>query len=99
MTRLMAGVLLMTITGCANVPPAEAEQVPVRGAGSCDASKAQGLVGKVRSKKLDGDALRLSGARILRWIKPGTMVTMDFRQDRLNLHLDAKDKIIRVACG
>ncbi|MEA3063808.1 MAG: hypothetical protein QOJ27_236 [Sphingomonadales bacterium] len=97
--RLVAGALLMTMTGCANVPPAEAEEVPVHGAGSCDASKAQGLIGKVRSKKLDGDALRLSGARTLRWIKPGTMVTMDFRQDRLNLHLDARRRITKVDCG
>lgn len=31
------------------------------------------------------------GARIIR---PDTMVTMDFRQDRLNLHLDQKDKVV-----
>jgi hypothetical protein len=98
-TRLLAGVMLMTMTGCANVPPAEAEEVPVRGAGSCDASKVQGLIGKARSKKLGADALRLSGARILRWIEPGTMVTMDFRQDRLNLHLDPRRRVTKVHCG
>jgi hypothetical protein len=99
MTRLMAGVLLMTISGCAPAPPAEAEEVPVRGAGSCDASKAQGLIGRAHSEQLDADALRLSGARTLRWIKPGTMVTMDYREDRLNLHLDARGRVTKVACG
>jgi hypothetical protein len=99
MKPVVAGVLLMKMSGCATTPPAEAEEVPVRGAGSCDASKAQILVGKARSKKLDAAALRLSGARLLRWIKPGTMVTMDFRQDRLNLHLDARGRVTKVACG
>jgi hypothetical protein len=98
-TRLLAGVLMMTMTGCAAVPPADAEEVPVRGAGKCDAAKAQGLIGKARSKTLGTDALRRTGARTLRWIRPGTMVTMDFREDRLNLHLDERGRVTKVNCG
>lgn len=99
MTRLMVGVLLMTMSGCATPPPAEAEEVPVRNPGSCDASKAQALIGKARSKELGADALRLAGARALRWIAPGTMVTMDYREDRLNLHVDERGRVTKVACG
>jgi Peptidase inhibitor I78 family len=99
MNRMIAGVLLMTMTGCATVPPADAQETPVRGGGQCDASKAQGLVGKARSSKLGADALRLTGAATLRWIKPGTMVTMDYREDRLNLHLDAHGQVTKVNCG
>ena len=96
----MAGaVLMMTMSGCAATPPAEAEEVPVRGAGSCDSSKAQGLLGKTRSEEVGAEALRLTGARLLRWIGPDTMVTMDYREDRLNIHLDARNKVVKVACG
>jgi hypothetical protein len=98
-TRLVAGVVMMAMAGCATVPPAEAEEVPVRGAGSCDASKAQGLVGRKSSHDLGVEALRLTGARTVRWIPKGGMVTMDFREDRVNLHLDGKGKVVRVACG
>lgn len=99
MIRLVAGALMMVVTGCAGVPPAEAEEVPVHGAGKCDASKAQQLVGKVRSKALGADALRRTGARTLRWIAPGTAVTMDFREDRLNIKLDGRNKVVAITCG
>jgi hypothetical protein len=89
----------MTMAGCASVPPAEAGEVPVRGAGSCDSSKAQGLIGRARSETVGAEALRLTGARTLRWIPTGAMVTMDYREDRLNLHLDGKGKVAKVACG
>jgi Peptidase inhibitor I78 family len=89
----------MAAAGCATVPAAEAEEVPVRGSGSCEASKAQQLIGRGRSSELGSEALRLSGARTVRWIPEGGMVTMDYREDRLNLHLDGHGKVVKVACG
>jgi hypothetical protein len=94
--RLLAVAALLG--GCSNVPPAEAD-VPVRGAGQCDAAKAHSLVGKARSEAIGTKALRLSGAARLRWIPKGRIVTMDHREDRLNLHLDARNRIVRIACG
>ena len=101
MTRMALGALLMTISGCANVPPPEDVDPPVQGetGRKCDASKAQGLVGRTRSREVGAEAMRLSGAAALRWIPEGAMVTMDYREDRVNLHLDGKGKVARVACG
>jgi len=101
MMKMALGAMLMTMAGCANVPPPEGEEVPAHGGSEreCDASKAQFLVGKERSKKLGAEAMRLTGAGALRWIGPDTMVTMDYREDRLNLHLDARNRVTRVACG
>jgi hypothetical protein len=45
------------------------------------------------------EALRLSGAGIVRWIAKGAMVTMDYRPDRLDLRLDGKGRIVKVECG
>lgn len=36
------------------------------------------------------------GTRI---ITPDTMVTMDFRQDRLNLHIDEDNKVVKQRMG
>jgi hypothetical protein len=84
----------LVAAGCAPVPPAEA------GAGrNCDSAKAQKLIGRARSAKLGREALRLSGARNLRWIAPGTMVTMDYREDRLNLRLNPAGKVTVINCG
>ena len=93
MRALAAAALLAS--GCATTaaPPAEA------GAGKCDGAKAQALVGRSRSAGTGAEALRLSGAKSLRWITPGTMVTMDYREDRLNLRVDAAGKVVKVDCG
>ena len=43
--------------------------------------------------------LRESGARALRWVPKGMMVTMDYRGDRLTVHLDAANRVERANCG
>ena len=72
---------------------------PAQGSGRCDAAKAEKLVGRAKSAKVGAQALRLSGAGTLRWIAPGTMVTMDYREDRLNLRLDRAGRVVKVDCG
>ncbi|MEN5005099.1 I78 family peptidase inhibitor [Stenotrophomonas indicatrix] len=46
-------------------------------------------------KKLVAD----SGARNARVVKPGMAVTMDFRQDRVTVLVDAQNRIERASCG
>jgi hypothetical protein len=96
--KALLGALLMTSAGCAGVPPAEAE-VPEHGGGSCDAAKAQALVGRAKSGEVGAEALRLSGASIVRWLPEGSIVTMEYREGRLNLHLDKANRIVRIVCG
>jgi len=43
--------------------------------------------------------LRASGATKIRWVPKGTMVTMDYREDRLTVYLDAARRIERASCG
>ena len=101
--RFVGGGLMMIATGCAPVPLAaeEAETYPVQGGTGriCNAAKAQPLVGRARSAKLGAEALRLSGAGTLRWLRPGDIVTMEYREDRLNIELDAKGRVKAVRCG
>jgi len=96
--KALIGAIVMMSAGCAAAPPAEDGATP-KGGGSCDAAPAQKLVGRARSAAVGGEARRLSGAAALRWIPEGTMVTMEFREDRLNIHLDAQSKIVRINCG
>jgi uncharacterized membrane protein len=96
--KLAAAAALMVMVmmaGCATA----AEEVPVRGGGHCDAARAQRLIGRARSEGVGAEALRLTGARTVRWIPKGAMVTMDYREDRVNLHLDGDGKVVKVACG
>ena len=78
-----------------------AAQTPVVGGSEqvCKADDLDDLVGKPGTSDLGAAALKRSGAKSLRWIQPGTAVTMDFRRDRLNLHLDRHNVVTRVNCG
>ncbi len=87
---------LMALGGCVAAVPVA---VPVAGGGTCDAAPVQGLVGQVLTEAMRTDALKRSGSRSLRVIPPGTAVTMDFRQDRLNIDVDAAGTVTGVKCG
>lgn len=84
---------------CAAVPPDEEQNVPVHGSGACQADAARSLVGRQASGDLGAEAMRLSGARALRWIRPGDVMTMDYREDRLNVELDSTNRVQAVRCG
>jgi hypothetical protein len=98
---LAAGLAMMTI-GCAPVPPesnSDEPAIPVGSDAVCDAVPAQSLIGQTASTALGAEALRLTGARGLRWIQPGQAVTMDYRQDRLNIELDGNNRVVALRCG
>jgi hypothetical protein len=94
------GILLTAMT-IASVPlPPPTETFPVRGGlGRCEAPKARTLVGRKRGPRVEAEARRLTGATVIRWVPKGAMVTMDHREDRLNLHLDHRGRILTVSCG
>jgi hypothetical protein len=96
MKTVVGGLLL--ITACAAVPP---EEVPeAAGSGhTCNAEGLADLVGREATGAVGTEAVRRSGSRTLRWIRPGDAVTMDYRPDRLNVHLDARNRVERFACG
>lgn len=59
----------------------------------------QALLGKAATPALVAEAQRLSGARAVRRVEPNSAVTMDYRVDRLNVHVDAQGSVERVDCG
>jgi hypothetical protein len=96
--RVLVAALALTGAACSyRTPPAESTPPPATP--DCNAAPAQGLIGRPASPALGAEAQRLSGARVWRWLRPGQIVTMEFRADRLNLRLDAQDKVERISCG
>lgn len=96
MIRLALPLALLATAGCQYDKPPETAPPPP---GKCVADSLADLTGKTRSEAVAKKALRLSGAKSIRWISPGMAVTMDYREDRLNLDLDAGGKIVRAHCG
>jgi hypothetical protein len=92
--------MMMTMAACTTAAAGGEEPIPERGTGkTCDAAKAQSLVGRVADEALGAEAMRLTGAGALRWVPQGAMVTMDYRPDRLNIHLGPRNEVTKIACG
>ncbi len=87
--------LLIALTGCAPTTAPESAAP----AGQCDAAPVQDLVGKPYDAALGSDAQTRSGSRGVRVIRPGQAVTMDYRADRLNIELNAGERVVSLRCG
>lgn len=94
MIRVTLPLILMA-TACAPVE----SMPPEHGAGHCHADAAQSLIGRKMSDEAGQKARALAGAGMVRWVRPGQAVTMDYRADRLNIMLDEKGRIARFSCG
>ncbi|GAA4759282.1 hypothetical protein GCM10023264_29950 [Sphingomonas daechungensis] len=66
--------------------------------GKCSTDKLGAFVGRDATSDTAAELVRESGAKVLRWAPKGSMLTMDFREDRLTVHLDANNKIERLDC-
>jgi len=65
----------------------------------CDAANAQSLVGRPATAELAAEAQRLSSAGAVRWLRPGQVITMEYRADRLNIEIDAQNQVVAIRCG
>lgn len=89
-----------TLTAAALAMLAACDMAPTPGPGlpdpeadTCGAARLADAIGAPISA-VDVDSLRP-----VRVIRPGQPVTMDYRFDRLNIELDAEDRVVRVTCG
>jgi hypothetical protein len=86
----------------AEPPNAVVDPVPhVADGGSmeCNPDKLDAFTGKVATEALLKQAVAESGAKNARVVKPGMAVTMDFREDRLTINVDAQNRIERIGCN
>ncbi len=66
---------------------------------TCKMDGTDQFIGQVRTDKVSAAIKRVSNAAVLRWAPPGVMLTMDYREDRVTVHLDPADKITEIRCG
>ena len=93
-------VPLLALLGACAAHQATPQPVLVGGGtATCDVAGLTDLVGKPGTSPLAAEALKRSGASRLRWLQPGTAVTMDYRRDRLDIHLSAENIVTRLTCG
>lgn len=95
MRGLVLGTAILALAGCHGGKRPARPSDPAM----CDVKRLTVLVGRPASAVAAAEALQLSGARTIRWVAPGTAVTMDYRPDRLNVQLTGSKKVKRFTCG
>ena len=81
---------LLALAACASVP---ATPIVAQPGGSCRNEALASFVGQPATQALGSQMLAASGARVLRWVAKGMVVTMEFRADRLTVYLDAANRV------
>ena len=94
-------LLSLSLAACAAAPPEQAtvDQAPAVTPGTCRNDALASFTGQPQSEELAKRILSASGARTIRWVEKDMMVTMEFREDRVTVHLDAAKRVERAVCG
>ena len=94
--RILLAFSLLPLGACTL---AQSTTVDEMGSRACrNASLAQ-FTGQTASQELGARMLVASGAKIIRWVPKGGMVTMDFSPNRLTVQLDGSNRVERASCG
>ena len=65
----------------------------------CNEQAGQWAVGQVADEALVAKVQADTQSKRVRVIKPGMMVTMDYREDRVNIEVDEDNRVTVVRCG
>ena len=93
---------LAVVAACTSQPAAsdDADASPAPGVTqACNADAARGAIGKAATPEVVEQARREAGAAIARVLRPGQVVTMEYRGDRLNVDVDEGNVVTGVRCG
>lgn len=93
---LIVGFALTMFAVAACAPIAPLPGVPT---GECSTTGLDNLVGRVATPSLISHAKRRSGASLARVLRPGQIVTMEYRNGRLNVNVDEKNRVKSFTCG
>ena len=97
--RLLAIAAVLPLAACSG-SDAPVESTPTPPAETtCNADAAASFVGQTATGDVGAAIVKATGARTLRWGPPRSAMTMDYRQDRVNVMYDDAYKITQVTCG
>ncbi len=102
--RKFSGLTLILLAACtsspATQPPtAKSPTATSPGTDPCLSATLDRYKGELATSDLGARMLATTRKTELRWVRPGMMVTMDYREDRLTVYLTAANKVERASCG
>lgn len=97
--RSLTACAMLGLAACSADAPPAAGPPPAREQPDCGAGALGSYIGTPGTDAAIAAIQSWRGDKPLRVLKPGSMMTMDYRFDRLNIELDAKGVIKTVRCG
>lgn len=93
--------MLFGLAGCAATQPLQPESPgpQIASDGACHADRVAWAVGQPSTQEVMARVWKESGAGLIRPLAPGQAATRDYKPDRINIDIDAKNLITRVYCG
>lgn len=96
-TLALALAAVPALSACATMQDGA---TPPRPAGdTCQGAPGQAYIGRTATAEVGAQLLAATRSREIRWVPPGTMVTMDYKYGRLTVSYDEAMKIVTVSCG
>jgi len=101
----VAGILAAGLAACTpsgNGPSADSTEpaaAPAPADDKCNSARVADVVGQPYDDALLARIKTAVGHDTIRPIRPGDAVTMDFREERLNVEIGADGKVVRVFCS
>ena len=86
------------LAACSTAPA----QTPIHGVTpghKCEMAGTAKFIGQPGTSATGTAIMRASHAAVLRWAPPGVMLTMDYREDRVTVHLGPDRTITQIRCG
>lgn len=96
MRRFMPALVLLSLPACTIAQSDGTSSLPE---GPCRNEALGQFVGQPASQQLGAKMMAESGARIIRWVQKGGIVTMDFSPARLTVQLDDANRVETARCG
>ncbi len=84
----------VALAGCTPVAP-----LPGVPTGECSIKGLGGMVGRYATRSLTSQARKRAGASVVRVLRPGQVVTMEFLSGRLNVNVDGGNRVRNFTCG
>lgn len=97
--RLFVSLVILPLSACTIATSDATADEPSQSPASCRGETLSQFNGQPASEELGNRMLKASGAKTLRWVPPGTAVTMEFNPERITIQLDGSNRVERASCS
>jgi hypothetical protein len=97
MRPLIASLALLPLAACQIAQSNATATDPAPG--TCNGATLGQFAGQPASEELGARILKASGARTIRWVPKGSVITMEYNSQRVTVMLDEANKVEHASCG